>query len=175
MKGEEIPLLPSGLWQVTQGIVQLSTIYDDGEQALLGWIDRDGFFGLYSANFLHQCQGIALTDVYVRWLFNNEIESSPRLSQILFPQLLKRLQQSEEMLAINGRRKVEERLQGLLLLLKKDLGEVTTQGTRIKYRFTHQQIASAIGTTRVTITRLMNKLQSENWLIIDSNRHIVLK
>jgi CRP-like cAMP-binding protein len=39
---------------------------------------------------------------------------------------------------------------------------------------THQQLANAIGTTRVTMTRLINQLRDEGWLEIDRNRYIIL-
>jgi CRP-like cAMP-binding protein len=42
-------------------------------------------------------------------------------------------------------------------------------------RLTHQNLANAIGTTRVTVTRILNKLKSEGAIIIDRDRHIILK
>ncbi|MFO0303107.1 MAG: helix-turn-helix domain-containing protein, partial [Pseudanabaena sp.] len=41
-------------------------------------------------------------------------------------------------------------------------------------RFTHQHLASAISSTRVTVTRAMKLLQDEGWLKIDRDRYIVL-
>jgi len=44
----------------------------------------------------------------------------------------------------------------------------------LNVRLTHQQIASTIGTTRVTVTRLLSQLQEAGWMKIDGSRHIIL-
>jgi len=62
----------------------------------------------------------------------------------------------------------------LLLLLKQEIGQPVDQGTRLTVRLTHQHLANAISTTRVTVTRLMGKLQQEGWLVVDKQRHIII-
>jgi len=42
-------------------------------------------------------------------------------------------------------------------------------------RMTHQNLANAIGTTRVTVTRLLSKLKGEGKISFDCDRHIILK
>ncbi|NEQ26858.1 MAG: Crp/Fnr family transcriptional regulator, partial [Microcoleus sp. SIO2G3] len=86
----------------------------------------------------------------------------------------RRLQQAEAFLAMVGYRRVEDRLRHLLLLLKQEIGQPIEGGTRLGVRLTHQQLANAIGTTRVTVTRLLSQLHDEGWLAIDSQRHLVL-
>nr|WP_330359399.1 helix-turn-helix domain-containing protein [Moorena bouillonii] len=71
------------------------------------------------------------------------------------------MRQTEILLAISGQRRVEVRLQHLLLLLKREVGEPVPEGIRIGMRLTHQDLANAIGTTRVTITRLLSKFKHE--------------
>ncbi len=173
-KGEEIPLFPAGVWQVTQGLVQLSANYDDGEQVLFGWAANGAWFGTQDIDNLDY-QAIALSPVYLRWLQLDEIEGSMRLSQLLLPQLLRRMRQAELLLIINGRRHTVERLKGLLSLLRTELGESTPNAqTRLKYKFTHQQLASAIGTTRVTVSRMMAHFQAKGYLSLDRHRHLIL-
>lgn len=171
---EQIPLVSQGIWQIERGLVQLSTLCPAGEEILLGWAGAGAFFGL-SFTSLQVYQATALSDVYLKWFSMVEIESSLRLSQIIVPQLIKRMQQTEMLLTIAGYRRVEERLQRLLLLLKQEIGQKTEDGSRLSVRITHQDIASAIGTTRVTITRLLNKLQQDGYISWDSKRHIILK
>ncbi len=173
-KGDDIPLFPEGVWQVTQGLVQLSANYEDGEQVLFGWATTGSWFGNQGSNALDY-QAIALSPVYLRWLRLDEIESSMRLSQILLPQLAKQMRQAEHLLIINGRRHTVERLRGLLSLLRSELGEsLPSCQTRIKYKFTHQQLASAIGTTRVTVSRMMTHFQTKGHLTLDRHRHLIL-
>ena len=173
-KGDDIPLFPEGVWQVTQGLVQLSANYEDGEQVLFGWASTGAWFGTQVSNTLDY-QAIALSPVYLRWLQLDEIEGSMRLSQLLLPQLSKQMRQAENLLIINGRRHTSERLRGLLSLLKHELGEsLPSCQTRIKYKFTHQQLASAIGTTRVTVSRMMTHFQTKGYLTLDRHRHLLL-
>jgi CRP-like cAMP-binding protein len=173
-KGDEIPLFPEGVWQVTQGLVQLSANYEDGEQVLFGWASTGAWFGTQSSDDLDY-QAIALSPVYLRWLRLDEIEHSMQLSQLLLPQLAKRMRQAERLLIINGRRHTIERLRGLLSLLKEELGEsLPNCQTRISYKFTHQQLASAIGTTRVTVSRMMAQFQTKGYMGLDRHRHLIL-
>lgn len=183
-KGEEIPVLPQGVWQVEQGIVQLSTLGRNGEEILLGWAGPSAFFGHWifpSLKAIHQSQISspttyhALSDAYLKWYSFSEIETSPHLALAILAQVAKRVRQTEALLAIAGQRRVEDRLQQLLLLLKQEMGQPVAEGTRLVARLTHQHIASAIGTTRVTVTRLLSKMQQQGWITLDRDRHIILK
>lgn len=173
-KGEEIPLFPEGVWQVSQGLVQLCANYEDGEQVLFGWATTGAWFGSQESQKLDY-QAIALSPVYLRWLRLDEIESSMQLSQLLLPELAKRMRQAELLLIINGRRHTIERLKGLLSLLGSEIGESLPTGqTRISYKFTHQQLASTIGTTRVTVSRMMAQFQAKGYLALDKHRYLII-
>ena len=173
-KGDEIPLFPEGVWQVTQGLVQLCANYEDGEQVLFGWAAAGAWFGTPASGALDY-QAISLSPVYLRWLRLDEIASSMQLSQLLLPEVVKRMRQAELLLIINGRRHTVERLKGLLSLLGAEVGEPLPNGqTRLGYKFTHQQLASAIGTTRVTVSRMMAQFQAKEQIALDKHRHIIL-
>ena len=173
-KGEEIPLVSQGIWQVGRGIVQLSTLCQNGEEVWLGWAEPSTFFGQWFSH-LKIYQATALSDVHLTWFSLAEINASPRLTQIILPQVVRRMRQTEALLAIAGQRRVEDRLQYLLLLMKQEIGQPVEEGTRLSVRLTHQNLANAIGTTRVTITRLLSKLRGEGEIIIDRDRHIIIK
>ncbi|NEQ28547.1 MAG: Crp/Fnr family transcriptional regulator, partial [Microcoleus sp. SIO2G3] len=61
----------------------------------------------------------------------------------------------------------------LLLWLKQEFGQRVAQGTRLSVRFTHQDLADACCTTRVTVTRELSKLQKQGKITFDSQHHIV--
>jgi len=173
-RGEEIPLVSQGVWQVCQGLVQLSTLCQNGEEVWLGWAEPSTFFGHWFS-LLQSYQATALTDVYLTWFSLTEINSSERLAQTVLQQMVRRMRQTEALLAISGQRRVEDRLQQLLLLMKREIGQPVVEGTRLGVRLTHQNLANAIGTTRVTVTRLLSKLKSEGAIILDRDRHIIIK
>ncbi|MER3435779.1 MAG: transcriptional regulator [Leptolyngbya sp. ERB_1_1] len=171
--GQIIPLRPDELWVVCRGVVVLNTLHPTGDEALLGVATPSMPFGL-PLTWISPYQAISLTDVDLLPLTLLEVERSPALCQGLFRHLSRRLQQAEAFLALSGCRRVEERLKQLLILLQHEVGQPVQNGTRIHVRLTHQQLANAIGTTRVTVTRLIGQLKQEGWLAIDAKRHIIL-
>ncbi|MEH1969813.1 PAS domain S-box protein [Nostoc sp.] len=173
-KGETIPLNPLVIWYVCQGLVKLSTYCETGEEVLLGLATTGMVFGS-SLTSLNIYQATALSDVELVSIYAAEIAASPTLSHTLLPKINQRLQQTESFLVICGRRRVQERLHHLLQLLKREVGETVAEGTRLSVRFTHEDIASACCTTRVTITRLMGKLQEQGVISFDLKKHIILK
>jgi len=117
----------------------------------------------------------ALTDVDVLPLDIAEVEASPALMAGIFRHLSLRLQQAEAWLALAGKRLVADRLKHLLLLLARDFGQVEPNGIRIPVRLTHHQLATAIGTTRVTVTRLLKDFKAEGWLVIDQRQMMLCR
>lgn len=171
--GQPIPMNPQVVWVVCRGVVQLSTLYQSGDEALLGLAGPSMPFGL-PLTLIYPYQATALSDVDLMGLTSAEIDQSPALAKEVGRHTVRRLRQTEAMLAMAGYRRVEDRLRQLLLLLQMEVGQPVAEGTRISVRLTHQHLASAIGTTRVTVTRLLGQLRSEGRLIVDTNRHLIL-
>lgn len=173
-KGEVIPLEPNRLWLVSQGVVKLSTMSERGEEMLIGLVRDSMIFGS-SLTALQTYEAIALSKVQIVAIPLTEISQSPRLSQVLLPLVSQRLRQTESFLSIYGQLRVEDRLQHLLELLKHEIGQPVDGGMRLCVRLTHQDFASACCTTRVTITRLIGKLQQEGRIAFDAHNHLILK
>ncbi|HEY9602036.1 MAG TPA: helix-turn-helix domain-containing protein [Allocoleopsis sp.] len=172
-KGDIIPVEPKALWVVRQGLVKLSTLNERGEEVLVGLLSSSMPFG-FSLTDLPTYQAIALSDKVE--LINVplcEFDASPQLAQSLLPQISQRLRQTECLLAISGRRHVQDRLHYLLLFLKEKFGQKVAQGTRLNMRLTHQELADACCTTRVTITRLLGGLQKQGKIAFDSQNRIL--
>nr|WP_242028424.1 Crp/Fnr family transcriptional regulator [Pseudanabaena sp. FACHB-2040] len=171
--GRTIPLKGEEVLVVCRGVVQLFTIQHDGSETLLGLAGPSMPVGL-PLTVVDPYWATALTDVDVLPLPLVEIEASSILMAGIFRNLTLRLQQAEAWLALSGKRLVADRLRHLLLLLAKDFGYVEPEGVRIPVRLTHHQLATAIGTTRVTVTRLLKDFKAEGWMTIDQ-RNIVLR
>jgi CRP-like cAMP-binding protein len=170
--GQFITMQSNEMFIVCRGVVQLSTLYPNGDEGILGLICPSMPFGAPLSQLIPY-EAIALTDVVLMRVHIMEIEQCSRLAQSLFRELMRRLQQTEMLLAIAGYRRVDDRLRQLLELLRQEMGQVTAQGTRLTVRLTHQQIAGLIGTTRVTVTRLLREFRAEGWMSFDSTRHIL--
>lgn len=173
-KGEIIPLNNSVIWYICQGLVKLSTFSETGEEVLLGLAKTQMVFGSGMTS-LSVYQATALSDVELVPIYASEIAVTSTLSHTLLPKINQRLQQTESFLVISKKQLVEDRLHYLLELLKQEVGEPLEGGIRLSIRFTHEDIASACGTTRVTITRLLGKLQQQGLITFDAKKHIILK
>lgn len=176
-RGDEIAVLDSGIWQVYRGVVQLSRIQLDGTEVILGWVTANGIFGnsLDIDDSPVNYRAIALSDVYVRCYLPRDLINNPLLTRQFLAQFSDRLIKSEQLLSIIAVRRVEDRLTQLLLMLKQDIGQPIIDGVRLQVRFTHQQLAEAICTTRVTITRILGDFKNKDSIYFDSDRHIVVK
>ena len=172
-KGETIPLNPLVICYVLQGSVKITTFCETGEEVLLGLAIPDMVFGS-NITALNTYEAIALSDVELVTIPEAEIAANPLLSHKLLPKIKQRLRQTECFLFILGRRRVKERLQHLLLLLKQEIGQPVANGTRLSVRLTHEELASACCTTRVTITRLMSALHKQKFISFDFKNHIII-
>jgi CRP-like cAMP-binding protein len=161
--GRAIPLKVDELLIVCRGVVQLFTIQHDGSETLLGLAGPSMPIGI-PLTVVDPYWATALTDVDVLSLAMAEVEASPLLMAGLCRHLMLRLQQAEAWLALSGKRLVTDRLRQLLLLIAQEFGQVEPAGIRIPVRLTHHQLATAIGTTRVTVTRLLKDFKAEGWL-----------
>ncbi len=170
--GLTIPLQSQQLYIICRGIVQLHTIHADGNETIVGLCGPTMAFGAPLTS-LHPYWATVLHDIDLLPLSLAEIEAAPALSAALFPQIVRRLQQSEAWLALSGKRLVTDRLRSLIMQLAQDFGQVGPNGVRIKIRLTHHQLATIIGTTRVTVTRLLRDFKDEGWLSVHRRQLVV--
>ncbi|MDI9640242.1 PAS domain S-box protein [Kamptonema cortianum] len=172
-KGEIIPLNPHTLWLVCEGLVKLSTFCENNDEMLIGLVGASMPFGCH-LTALNIYQATALSEVKLVSISMSELSAFPIFAQVILNQYNRRLQQTELLLANFGRRNVEERLWNLLCLLKEEIGEPVAEGTRLTVRLTHQDLANACSTSRVTVTRLLNKFRQDNRLICDRHHHLIV-
>ena len=171
--GCKVPLLRHHVWLVTRGMVKLSCMNEQGDDLLLGLAGPNEIFGepltnidLYEATVIADCDLLCLP--------MDEIEATPHLAISLVKAMTTRMRQSEAMIALLGLRRIEERVRGFLELLAQDYGQPCDQGLMLNLRLTHQDIANALSTTRVTVTRVLGLLREEGWLQLDDQRQLVV-
>jgi CRP-like cAMP-binding protein len=171
--GSSVPLLKKNVWLVVRGMVSLSTISFQGDELLVGLAGPNEPFGEPLSN-LEAYQARALTDCDLLCLTCAEIAEAPHLAVALLQGLGSRYRQSEALLALLGLRRIEERVRGFLELIIHDYGQPCEQGLRLDLRLTHQDIANALSTTRVTVTRALGHLREQGWLQLDGQRRWVI-
>jgi PAS domain S-box-containing protein len=174
-KGEIVPLSKNIIWLVKEGLVKLTTITEKAEEVLVGLAGREMVFGS-SLTSLPAYQAIVLSPkVELVAIALSDISNDSNFAQLLLPKISQRLKQTETMVAISGQKLVKDRLCNLLRFLKQEFGEPVAEGTRLTLRLTHEELATACCTTRVTITRLLSGLQQQKEISCDSKSHIIIK
>jgi CRP-like cAMP-binding protein len=164
-KGKPISVLDRDIYFVQQGIVQLSSFDSEGNYFFLGIVLPSMPFGL-TLTSVEPYDAVALSNVSLIRFTVAEVED--------YVDLNLRLQQSEAIHSILCSRSISEKLHRFLVFLCGEIGEPVENGTRIKVRFTHQHLASSVGTTRVTATRILQRFQQNGIITLDEKRHIVM-
>jgi CRP-like cAMP-binding protein len=172
--GSPVPLLKGHVWLVVRGMTKLVTSYMSGDEALLGLVGPGEPFG-EPLSEVDPYEAITLSDCDLLCLRWDELTSNPSLTSGMLLATVRRYRQAESLLALMGQRRVEERLRSFLELMARDYGQPCEQGVRISVRLTHQDLASLLGTTRVTVTRFLGQLRDQGWLAIAPSRHVVVK
>ena len=135
--------------------------------------DRNEPFGEPLSN-LDLYEATTLSDCDLLCLPMEEIQQTPHLASTLMLALISRTRQSEALIALLGLRRVEDRVRGFLELLAEEYGQPCDEGLRLNLRLTHQDIAGALSTTRVTVTRVLGLLREEGWLKLNGQRQLVI-
>lgn len=153
------------MFVIEGGRVRLFRSASDGRQVTLAMLDPGSTFGQVSVldEPLHDAYAEAMNDTVVRVLRVSDLERAvaehPRMALNLMRCLSERLRTAEDQIEALAFRPVPARLAGKLLELMDRYGRVTPTGIRIDERFTHMQLAEMIGTSRETLTKVLNEFR----------------
>ena len=161
-----------------KGAVKLSRVYEAGEEITVALLRENSVFGVLSLitgqqsdRFYH---AVAFTPVELLSAPIGQVEralaENPELSMLMLRGLSSRILQTEMMIETLAHRDMGSRLVSFLLILCRDFGVPTSEGIRIDLKLSHQAIAEAIGSTRVTVTRLLGELRQENMISIHKKK-----
>ncbi|NEO71209.1 Crp/Fnr family transcriptional regulator [Moorena sp. SIO3H5] len=162
-----IALEPDQLWVVQQGVVKTLTWNDEGTVITLGYWGAGDVVGKSLSN-LQTYEIECLTRVKAQCL---SLSQSYRLSEAI----VCHLRQTEELLSIIRTPRVSQRLQQFLSWLARKFGRPVSSGQLIDIPVTHQELAEMIGTTRVTITRIIKQFEEEGIISRPRRYCIVLR
>jgi CRP/FNR family transcriptional regulator, global nitrogen regulator len=95
---------------------------------------------------------------------------NPELAMLLLRGLSSRILQTEMMIETLAHRDMGSRLVSFLLILCRDFGVPGQDGVTIDLKLSHQAIAEAIGSTRVTVTRLLGDLRDQEMISITKKK-----
>lgn len=162
-----LPEQNNSLWKIETGFVRTYTYLENGTTVALGLWGPGDIVGK-SLSKLEPYQMECLTKVEVTILPINEWHNSTET-------LLAHIQQAEELMVIRSYKKVDTMLIKLLAWLSKRFGSEVEKGRLIDMRLTHEDLAEMLGSTRVTITRILGQFEQEGLIDRLSLHRIVLK
>jgi global nitrogen regulator NtcA len=161
-----------------KGAVKLSRVYESGEEITVAMLRENSVFGVLSLLTGHRSDrfyhAVAFTPVDLLSSPIEQVEQSlknnPDLALLMLQGLSSRILQTEMMIETLAHRDMGSRLVSFLLILCRDFGVPTAEGLRIDLKLSHQAIAEAIGSTRVTVTRLLGDLREQKMISIQKKK-----
>jgi CRP/FNR family transcriptional regulator, global nitrogen regulator len=161
-----------------KGAVKLSRVYEAGEEITVALLRENSVFGVLSLiigqradRFYH---AVAFTPVELLSVPIDQVEKAlkenPDLCLMMLRGLSSRILQTEMMIETLAHRDMGSRLVSFLLVLCRDFGLPSQDGITIDLKLSHQAIAEAIGSTRVTVTRLLGDLREDKMISIHKKK-----
>jgi CRP-like cAMP-binding protein len=173
-RGDFILLDTEMVLEIKQGIIAKMMIHRDGCEVLLGLFGKNDTIFPHPADNCY-IQLVAQTDCII----GIEPQTAAEKRQGFTNNLRYCLQKVEAWAAMQARPHLDQRLLGILSLLAEEFGHTVDQGRLMDLRLTHAQLASAIGSTRATVTRTLTDLKNQGKLIMvntaDGERYCLLE
>jgi CRP/FNR family cyclic AMP-dependent transcriptional regulator len=107
--------------------------------------------------------------------FDRYISEHREVQKAIIALLCSRLREAWSMLKIMTSADAEQRIRAMLAHIGAHFGEAGREGTLIRMRLTHQDIAHYASVSRETVTRLLDKLKKSGEIEIPSRWSILLK
>lgn len=186
-KDEKIPARPGLLYLVQRGAVRMVGVAQvsatsrtaratntAAEEAFLGFVGAGQPFEIVAQSpfTLHSYAHVDQTSVV--WMYWHDLDNWPHFRREVLDAFRYQHQRKLLWLSTLGQRRTIDRLLGFLTLLIEEYGEPSEQGYCLPWTLTHAQIGSAIGSTRVTVTRLMGKLRQRGLIHTQDDNLICL-
>lgn len=157
---------------LSKAVSQLS--YQTSEEAFLGFVGAGQPFEIVVQSPFTLSAYAHVDQTSVVWMYWHDLDNWPHFRREVLDAFRYQHQRKLLWLSALGQRKTIDRLLGFLTLLIEEFGEPCQDGYCLPWTLTHAQIGSAIGSTRVTVTRLMGKLRQRGLISIQGESLICL-
>ncbi|MBI4532984.1 MAG: Crp/Fnr family transcriptional regulator [Candidatus Melainabacteria bacterium] len=165
----------NSIYFIEQGRVRLTRLSGEGKSVILALLGAGDLIG--EAAWLageHDSYAETVEDTRLfqisREAFENLIRENPEFALSLIHVVGVQLSQAQARIEDLVFRPVPSRVARLLLSLAENHGKVTPNGIRVEFKLTHQEIANLVGSSRVTVTQVLNRFRSCRWIDIESKR-----
>ncbi|ABG52687.1 putative transcriptional regulator, Crp/Fnr family [Trichodesmium erythraeum IMS101] len=200
-KDERIPARPGLLYLIQKGAIRLvgnanisanrnvsnnnlskSKTSPNSDEPFLGLVGAGQPFELIAQSPFTLQAYAHIDKTTVLWMYWHELDNWPHFRREVLDAFRYQHQRKLLWLSTLGQRRTIDRLFGFLTLLIEEYGQPwtsqdnleVTSGYYLPWPLTHTQIGSAIGSTRVTVTRLIGKLRQQGLVYIQNDNLICL-
>jgi CRP/FNR family transcriptional regulator/CRP/FNR family cyclic AMP-dependent transcriptional regulator len=171
----------NAMFIIVSGKVRISVMGYEGKEAILAIMGAGEYFGEMSVIDGEPRSASAYaaenTDLLVlrREDLFHQLEINPRLALSMLIEFSRRLRQADNRITSLALLGVYGRIANTLIELANSRGKREGDLIVIANRPTQQEIADMTGTTRETVSRVLNRLQRSGSLIVERDKIIILK
>ncbi|MDV2998065.1 MAG: Regulatory protein CysR [Chroococcidiopsis sp. SAG 2025] len=163
----QLPEQGEVLWRIESGVVCSMTWTDEGELVCLGYWGVGDVVG-HGLSRVQPYELHCLTDVVISCCpYNQRAHFTDAIIQ--------QQQQTEELLSIVHLNPLSCKLWQLLVWLSQKFGRDVENGRLLDLPLTHQQLAQTLGTNRVTVTTILQRLEAEGKIQRQQRRLVVAR
>ncbi|SPF31868.1 Cyclic nucleotide-binding domain protein [Candidatus Desulfosporosinus infrequens] len=169
------------IYLIEKGFVKIYRITTDGRKVTVGSMRSSGQLMGLAETLYHgerTCFAGAINDstlvVVRKSCMERLLVRHPLIAIKIATTLGARMREAEAIIQEMVCWQVPGRLAMLLLKMSERAGVETKTGTKITLRLTHEEIACMIGTSRQTVTSLLNMFKQENSIFIEEREMYIL-
>lgn len=167
------------IYFIDEGRVKIGSYSDDGKEIIKAILQRGEVFGELAivgeekrANFAQAMDDVLLCERSVeesKMLMMMEKDFSLHITKLIGEKLIRTERRLESLIFKDARTRIIE----FLYNLAKDRGEKVGYEIVVRNFLTHKEIANLTGTSRQTVTTVLNELRDENKIYFDRKRLLV--
>ena len=164
---------------IDEGRVKIGTYSEDGKEIIKAILQRGEVFGELAivgeekrTNFAQAMDDVLLCERSVeesKAMMMVEKDFSLHITKLIGEKLIKTERRLESLIFKDARTRIVEFLHDLAL----DRGEQVGYEVVVRNFFTHKEIANLTGTSRQTVTTVLNEMRDENLIYFDRKRLLV--
>lgn len=163
------------IYFIEKGRVRVTRLSTEGKTVILALLGPGDMIGEAAWELgEHDSYAETLEDSRIyqisREAFLNFVRENPEFGLRFIGVIGDRLKQANARIEDLVFRQVPSRVARLLLTLADTHGKVTPHGVRVEFPLTHQEIADMVGSSRVTVTQILNRFRDSHWIDIESKR-----
>ena len=171
------------LFIIIEGLVKITKLNEDGREKILATLGEGEFFGELALvdgaprSATVQAKSVCIMYSLARNEFMNLLRQAPEVSLSIITVLARRLREANIQIEDMTFKDARSKLVSLLHEVASKYGGPTAASdkVRLQHKFTHQELADMISSSRETVSRLMGNLLEEGFIEMDSDHHLLIK